>query len=170
MIEHVDNDRSPFRVTRLATGGTLEKTYDPHSGPLTLAVPVIQALLDGLDQPDVTVRVARVMAKDSLDMADADRNEIVETTRAVPAAGALAGALDMPGVPVVLTGAMRPSRVADSDAAQNVAQALMAARLLVPGVYAVPHGCAVRGDRAVKNDERLTISPRAMSSANAQHG
>ena len=173
-----DNDRSPFRVTLLATGGTIEKTYDAHSGQLTLAVPVIQSLIDALDMPDVVVRVERIMAKDSLDMTDADRDEIVEATRAVLAAGdvdavllthgtdpladtaaALAGALDRPAAPVVLTGAMRPYRVADSDAAQNVAQALMAARLLPPGVYAALHTRVVAGDRVTKDYERLTIAP-----------
>ena len=174
-----DNDCSPFRVTLLATGGTIEKTYDAHSGQLTLAVPVIQSLIDALDMPDVVVRVERIMAKDSLDMTDADRDEIVDATTAVLAAGntdavlithgtdtladtavALTTALPSPDVPVILTGAMRPYRVADSDAAQNVAQALMAARLLEPGVHAVLHGRAVPGDRVAKDYERLTIAPQ----------
>jgi L-asparaginase len=170
---------SPFRVTLLATGGTIEKTYDPHSGQLTLAVPVLETLLDTLDMPDVVVRVERVMAKDSLDMTEADRSAIVQAAGVALAAGetdavlithgtdtladtaaALVAALEAPAVPVVLTGAMRPYRVAASDAGQNVAQALMAARLLPAGVYAVLHGRVVAGDQIVKDYERLTIRPR----------
>lgn len=180
MNKTAEHERSPFRVTLLATGGTIEKTYDAHSGQLTLAVPVIESLLAALDLPDIDVRVERLMAKDSLDMTDADRAQIVDATAAALAVGetdavlithgtdtladtaaALVAGLDALAVPVVLTGAMRPYRVADSDAAQNVAQALMAARLLAPGVYAVMHGRAVRGDRVVKDYARLTLAPGA---------
>ncbi|MBS64362.1 asparaginase domain-containing protein [Salinisphaera sp.] len=172
-------DRSPFRVTVLATGGTLEKSYDARSGQLSLAAPVIDGLLEQLDMPDVAVRVERLMAKDSLDMTDADRQAIVaevqrildeETVDAVlvthgtdtlaDTAMALHAAL-APAAPVVLTGAMRPYRVAASDGLQNVAQALMAARLLAPGVYAVMHGRAIAADRVCKDYERLTLTTRA---------
>jgi len=166
-----------FRVTLLATGGTIEKSYDAHSGALTLGLPVIESLIAALDLPDVVVDVQRLMAKDSLDMDAADRARIVDAAKTALAideahaviithgtdtlaetAAALVAALDAPAVPVVLTGAMRPYRVANSDAAQNVAQALMAARLLAPGVHAVMHARVVAGDRVIKDYERLTIA------------
>ncbi|MBH03701.1 MAG: hypothetical protein CMP08_06205 [Xanthomonadales bacterium] len=166
MIEHVDDDRSPFRMRLFTTGGPLERTGGPRSGPLTLAVPV-----------------ARVMTKNSLDMIDADRDEIVEATRAVLAAGArdavlithgtdmradTVAVLDRPGAPVVRAGARAcVSRGRRRPEPRPGADGHPPARA---GIYAVPHGCVARGDRAVKNDERLTISPRAMSSANAQRG
>lgn len=170
-------DRSPFRVTLLAAGGTIEKCYDARSGQLTLGLPVIESLIAALELSDIVVDVQRLMAKDSLDMDTADRARIVAATTAILAgakadallithgtdtlaetAAALVAALDAPAVPVVLTGAMRPYRVAHSDAAQNVAQALMAARLLAPGVYAVMHGRVVPGDRVIKDYDRLTIA------------
>jgi L-asparaginase len=173
-------DRSPFNLVLLATGGTIEKSYDPHSGQLSLAVPVIEGLLESLDMPDVSVRIERLMAKDSLDITDADRQAIVYAAQAVLEQGrvdalvithgtdtlaetavALHVALGSPGVPVVITGAMRPYRVAASDAAQNIAQALMAARLLAPGVHAVMHGRAIDAERVVKDYERLTLTARA---------
>ena len=172
-------DRSPFRVTVLATGGTLEKSYDARSGQLSLAEPVIDDLLGRLDMPDVAVRVERLMAKDSLDMTDADRHAIVAAVQRTCAdetvdgvvvthgtdtladtARALHATLS-PTLPVVLTGAMRPYRVAASDGLQNVAQALMAARLLAPGVYAVMHGRAIAADRVCKDYERLTLTAQA---------
>ena len=42
-------------------------------------------------------------------------------------------------VPVVLTGAMRPYELRNSDALQNVTEALLAAQVLDPGVYCVMH-------------------------------
>ncbi|KEZ77141.1 asparaginase domain-containing protein [Salinisphaera hydrothermalis] len=170
------SSRSPFRIMLLATGGTIEKSYDASAGALTLDVPVIDTLLATLDQPDVQVDVRRVMSIDSLDMGEAERAEVVTAARAALAASdvdavvithgtdtlaqtaqALATALDTPRLPIVLTGAMRPYRVADSDAAQNVAQALMAARLLTPGVYAAFHGRVIPAGRIVKDYERLTL-------------
>ena len=170
------SSRSPFRIALLATGGTIEKSYDASEGALTLDRPVIETLLATLDQPDVKVDVRRVMSIDSLEMGEAERAEVVAAARAglveddvdaivithgtdtlAHTAAALVEALDTPRRPVVLTGAMRPYRVADSDAAQNVAQALMAARLLAPGVYAAFHGRVIPAGRIVKDYERLTL-------------
>lgn len=47
-------------------------------------------------------------------------------------------------IPLILTGAMRPYEFRDSDALQNVTEALFGARLLDPGVYAVMHNRALR--------------------------
>jgi L-asparaginase len=171
-----DESPAPFRLALLATGGTLEKSYDAHVGTLTLDQPVIEALLAGLEHPDIEIAVTRVMAIDSLDMGEAERVQIVATARRclvrespdavvvthgtdtlAETAAALATGLAGLDRPVVLTGAMRPFRVAGSDAAQNVAQAVMAARLLGPGVYAVFHGRVLPAGRIVKDYQRLTF-------------
>lgn len=175
---------SPFRLVVLATGGTIEKSYDAAAGRLTLERPVIETLFERLDQPDVAIEIRRVMAIDSLDMGAAERADVVAAVQACLAddsadailithgtdtlaetATALAEALTALDRPVVLTGAMRPYRVADSDAAQNVAQAVMAARLLAPGVYAVFHGRAIPAGRIVKDYDRLTLVARADGAA-----
>lgn len=167
---------SPFRLALLATGGTLEKNYDASSGELTLDQPVIAELLAGLDQPDIEISLVRLMAIDSLDMTEDERAKIVAAARHCLAqdqpdaivithgtdtlaqtAQALAAGLDGLDRPVVLTGAMRPFRVAGSDAAQNVAQAIMAARLLSPGVYVVFHGRALPANNIVKDYHSLTF-------------
>ena len=164
------------RIALLATGGTLEKRYDPHTGTLALGAPVVEELLATLVQPDVAVDVERVMAVDSLDMDDAGRDAIVAAVARRIAAGgcdavivthgtdtlaetasALVAGLKAPAVPVVLTGAMVPWACAGSDAAQNLAQALMAARLLAPGVHVVFHSRVVPGERVVKDYARLTL-------------
>jgi len=45
-----------------------------------------------------------------------------------------------PRVPIVLTGAMRPFEMKQSDALQNLTEAIFAAGVLAPGIYCVAHG------------------------------
>jgi len=165
-----------FRIHVLATGGTIEKTYDPARGALTLDVPVLEDLMAGLSHPDMAITIERLMAIDSLDMSADHRQQIVATTRAVLAdasadaivithgtdtladtAAELVAGLGQPAVPVVLTGAMVPWRVAASDAAQNIAQALVACRLVAPGVHVVFHSRVIPGACVAKDYERLTM-------------
>ncbi len=165
----------PFRITLIATGGTLEKSYDADIGQLTLSRPVIHELLARLKHPDVEVRIIRLMACDSLDMTDAGRRRILDAVqRHAPEADAiivthgtdslhatgtlLAGQRSLPPVPVVLTGAMVPYLHEGSDALQNVAQALLACRLLTPGVHLVFHGQVIPADRIEKDYERPTFA------------
>ncbi|WP_158583413.1 asparaginase domain-containing protein [Salinisphaera sp. Q1T1-3] len=175
-MAEISQSNALFRLTLLATGGTIEKTYDAHAGALTLDVPVIEDLLDTLWHPDIAIQVSRVMACDSLDMDDDDRRQILEAAREIIDADAadavivthgtdtlpdtarvLARGLSPHRVPVVLTGAMRPYRVAESDARQNVAQAIMAARIAAPGVYGVCHGRMIAAEHIAKDAARLTF-------------
>ena len=113
------------------------------------------------------------MSKDSLDMTDGDRRRVVEAVRLAAAEGSdcsgvvvlhgtdtlertgalLAAELGKPPLPIVLTGAWRPFEMKQSDALQNLTEALFATAVLPPGVYCVAHGRAfafpgVRKDRA----------------------
>lgn len=167
---------SPFRLVILATGGTIEKTYDAHAGELALGQPVMETLVDRLEQPDIETRIERVMAIDSLEMGADERQQLGDrlatelqagtadavlvthgTDTLADTARALADRFPSTACPVVLTGAMVPFRIADSDAFQNVAQAIMAARLLAPGVYGVFHGRAIPAARIAKDYRRLTM-------------
>jgi L-asparaginase len=60
-------------------------------------------------------------------------------------------------VPVVFTGAMKPLGFDDSDAAQNVIEAIFAARILGPGYYATFHGKLFKVPRFRKNKQRGTF-------------
>ena len=60
-------------------------------------------------------------------------------------------------VPVVLTGAMRPYEFRDSDALQNVTEALLAARLLTAGVYVVMHNRVLEFPGVYKDRRTLTF-------------
>lgn len=170
-----------FRIQLIATGGTLAKGYDAHSGQLVVDNSIVDALLAGLAQPDVEIDVVPLLGtdslgKDSLDMDAEDRQAILEAARqGVDKADAivithgtdtlcqtsalLAANLPDLAVPVVFTGAMVPHSCQGSDARQNVSQALMACRLLPPGVHIVFHGRHLDGARAAKNYDTLTFEP-----------
>jgi L-asparaginase len=66
----------------------------------------------------------------------------------------LAAEIPAPQVPIVLTGAMRPFEMKQSDALQNLTEALFAAGLLPPGVYCVAHGRALPFPGVSKDRER----------------
>ena len=76
-----------FRLCLLATGGTIEKTYDAHEGRLVLGQPVIEALVAGLTHPDIAIDIQRLMAVDSLDMQADERAAVVARIQAIEQAG-----------------------------------------------------------------------------------
>ena len=152
---------SALNIIFITTGGTIAKTYDELAGALRNERPVVETILARLRLPDLLITYEHVVNKDSLDLSDADRALIVKTVRrAVAVADAVVVAhgtdtLEVTGellgrelgdlrVPVVLTGAMRPYEFRDTDATQNVTEALLACRLIQPGVYAVMHNRVLR--------------------------
>ncbi len=160
----------PLRI--LATGGTFDKRYDPITGKLGFGeshVPAIlrRARLSG----DVAVQV--VMLIDSLEMLDTHRQQVLDACRAateesivvvhgtdtmVETAAVIAGAaLDKT---IVLTGAMVPFSVDDSDASFNLGAAVAYAHTLARGVWVAMNGVArpwsdVRKNRAAGIFESL---------------
>ena len=145
-----------MKLTILTTGGTIDKTYDEYGGHLEIEGTNLDEILGALRLPDLFIRHVSVMQKDSLDMTDEDRETILQAVlKALPASDAvivvhgtdtlgktgdfLHAGLGQLSIPVVLTGALRPYEFRDSDAQQNVTEALLAARLLHPGVFAVIH-------------------------------
>jgi L-asparaginase len=145
-----------MRLTILTTGGTIDKTYDEFQGSLRNSHTVLDVILDGLRVPDLFIRHVEVMHKDSLDMTEEDREAIATAVR--DAAPASDGIIILHGtdtladtgeylhekctgleIPVILTGAMRPYEFRDTDALQNVTEALLASRLLDSGVHVAMH-------------------------------
>jgi L-asparaginase len=135
-------------------------------------------MLSELRLEETAVEVRELMSKDSLEMTDEDRRRILA---AVEANGACADGdaaaivvlhgtdtlcltgqylwehLGHPRIPVVLTGAMRPFEMKQSDALQNLTEAVFAAGTLPPGVYAVAHGRALPFPGVRKDLERGTF-------------
>ncbi len=166
-----------MKIAIITTGGTIAKTYDESDGSLKNRRPVIETLVQALRLPDLDIDTHDLMQKDSLELTDEDRERILAAVRELlPQRDAilvihgtdtleltgehLCQALPEPGTPVLLTGAMRPYEFRDSDAQQNVTVALLAARLVAPGVYAVMHGRVLRFPGVVKDRKALTFVRR----------
>lgn len=149
----MNHDNSMRKVIIITTGGTIEKTYDEIEGSLQNRETIIRHRIeDGLRLPYTEIEVKSVMAKDSLDMDEDDRKIILGAVREFSKNGHPIVILhgtdtmqqtaelvekefkDTP-VPVVFTGAMKPLGFIDSDAVQNVVEAMMIAKIMVPGVY-----------------------------------
>ncbi len=162
------------RVAILTTGGTIDKTYDETDGSLRNVRSVLNNILMGMRLPTLGVHHERVLTKDSLDMTDGDRDVILNAVRVAladqDAVLVVHGTdtLEVTGAhlhdhlvgldkPVVLTGAMRPYEFRDTDASQNITEALLACRLLDPGVYVVMHNQVLRFPGVVKDRSRLTF-------------
>jgi L-asparaginase len=136
---------------------------------------VLDVILDSLRIPDLFIRHVDVMHKDSLDMTVEDRKVIagavgdalgssdaviiLHGTDTLEETGELLCAeLGNLEVPVVLTGAMRPYEFRDTDAIQNVTEALLAARLLGGGVYVAMHNRVLRFPGVTKDRQALTFT------------
>ncbi|MCA8966559.1 MAG: asparaginase, partial [Planctomycetes bacterium] len=65
--------------------------------------------------------------------------------------------LGTPRVPIVLTGAMRPYVMRNSDAPQNMTEALLAVQVMPPGVYVAMHNQVLRFPGVRKDKERGTF-------------
>ncbi len=175
-----------MHVAILTTGGTIEKTYNEADGSLRNTGSVLEDILARLRLPAVTWRRVSVMSKDSLDMDDRDRRLILQSTREAVESDADAvivvhgtdtltttGEVLVSGLPdlrkpVVLTGAMRPYEFRDTDAIQNVTEALLACRLARPGVYVVLHSQVLAFPGVVKDRAAMTFvrkSPAATASS-----
>ena len=167
------NEISPLTI--LTTGGTIDKIYDEHEGTLQNRETIIKnKILQKLRLPYRDITVRSLMSKDSLYMDDNDRNliaaEIHRHAQHAHPIVVLHGTDTMdktaahchhlhpkPAVPVVFTGAMKPMGFDDSDATQNVIEAIFATQLLAPGYYVTFHGQLFQVPHFRKNREKGTF-------------
>jgi len=157
-------------ITLVTTGGTLEKSYDETTGTLVNRHSNVAHILQGLRLEQTRINIHELMNKDSLDMTDVERALIVQTVRLESEAPGIEGVIVLHGTdtlsktgeclyesipnpkcPIVLTGAMRPYELKQSDALQNLTESIFAVSLLEPGIYAVVHGKSLRFPGVVKD-------------------
>lgn len=152
-------------ITVLTTGGTIDKVYN-LAGQLEIGPPAAQRLLEVL-RTDLRIDVRSVIAKDSLDITDADRRLITDEVDQVGSASVVIThgtdtltdtaeylsrhASTVTSKVVVLTGALQPAAMAVSDAALNLGAAVMASQTLKPGVYVCMSGRAIPAGVARKD-------------------
>lgn len=167
------------RITIITTGGTIEKTYDEKRGALANNGSILNKMLKRLRLPGLQISQQHLTVKDSLDLTELERKIIVKTilktARQTPVV-ALHGTdtLALTGqmlcahgpkksiFPIVLTGAMCPFVIRNSDALQNLTEAIAAARLARGGYYAAFHGRLFELPHIVKNRQRRTFVRQQM--------
>ncbi|WP_375479347.1 asparaginase domain-containing protein [uncultured Jatrophihabitans sp.] len=147
----------------ITTGGTIDKEYSIR-GELVVGDAMAPSLI-ATARTNIEVSFEAVCRKDSLELSDEDRAAIRAgvarsgNTKIIVTHGtdtmvrtglALRG---LPGKTIVLTGAMQPARMRDSDAAANLGLAVAAVQLLPEGVYVAMSGLVLPIDRAAKRDD-----------------
>jgi L-asparaginase len=163
------------RIIVISTGGTIEKTYDEGDGSLENKKSIIlQQIIKKLRLPYKDIEVIALMAKDSLFMTDTDRalighliqDKLKENCPIVIIHGTdtmeitakyLLETIKTPTQPIILTGAMRPIEFENSDAIQNVTEALYACRIAGPGFYISFHSELFKVPKVRKNKEKGTF-------------
>jgi len=147
----------------IATGGTFDKHYDEIAGKLGFAnshLPQVIArarltvpatleelpLLDSLDMQDIDRR--RVLA--SCERAEANAIVIIHGTDTMQDTARVLGAAQLAKT-IIVTGAMIPYAIADSDAQFNFGFACGVAQVLPHGVYVAMNGRVFDWDQVRKN-------------------
>lgn len=156
-------------IALFVTGGTLDKDYHAISGQLTFTETHVRELLDEANcQLNIELKI--LMLKDSLEMTTMDREAVLlackntysshivithGTDTMVETAQHLLSSTDanLQNKTIVLTGAMRPFKLSQSDASFNIGNALMACQLASEGVYIAMNGQLFNANQVVKNRE-----------------
>ena len=156
----------------IATGGTFDKHYNELNGTLGFAD---SHLPEVIKRSRMTIPVALDVLPllDSLDMQDADRQRIlaacaaaperaiviVHGTDTMPETAAVLGAAALDKT-IVLTGAMIPYAIANSDGLFNLGLACGVAQTLPAGVYVAMNGQVFTWNNVTKNRAAGVFEPR----------
>ena len=159
----------------ISTGGTIEKSFNEQTGTLSSSETLLQEFINTqLRLPQTEISLHPLMLKDSLELSESDRRQIIALVRIlqeqntpvivvhgtdtmITTARLCQKEIPNPKVPIIFTGAMRPIGVGISDARQNLAEALLASRLLEPAVHIVFHSQILRPEQTTKNYTTLTF-------------
>jgi len=157
-----------------ACGGTFDKRYDPLKGALVFTTSQLEAIVMRA-RLTVPVAVETLMQIDSLDMQPADRERILAACRSAnekslvvvhgtdtmsDTAAVLGPQFDATsGKTIVLTGAMVPYAISQSDALFNLGFACACAQTLAPGVWIAMNGRWHAWNDVRKNREAGVFEP-----------
>jgi L-asparaginase len=137
-------------------------------------VSVLDVMLASLELRGVEIVRVPLMNKDSLEMQPQDHTLIAKTAidlgeaydgvvivhgtdRLANTGERICELAKAPNVPIVLTGAMRPYALRNTDAVQNLTEALIAVQFLPPGVYVSMHNHILAFPGVVKDVEQGTF-------------
>jgi L-asparaginase len=149
----------------VSMGGTIDKIYSV-AGEMEIGPPAASELLAMVGLGEV-VPVIQASVKDSLDLTEADRAELLQHLRRLSARGVVIThgsdtltvtaeylqrhAANLEDKTIVLTGAVQPASMRHTDAGFNLGAALMAAQTLPSGIYVAMNGRAFVAGRVVKD-------------------
>jgi L-asparaginase len=140
-----------MKIKILTTGGTFDKIYYDAKSDFHIGDPMASSLLEEANV-SFEFEVESILKKDSLEMTDKDHETIRKkaevdscnriviihgTDSMVKTAQCL---LDIKDKIIVITGAMQPARMRNSDSIYNLAAATTAVQLLQAGVYIAMNG------------------------------
>ena len=146
----------------LAIGGTIDKVYFDALSDYQIGPPAATEILQRV-KVNFDFNVRQMISKDSLEMTDADRQEILMAVQAHNGKHVLithgtdtmvdTGQLlkQATGKTVVIMGAMQPAIIKLTDADFNLGVAVAAVQTLSEGVYLCMNGRIYNVDRVVKN-------------------
>jgi len=149
-------------IAIITTGGTIDKNYFDALSEYKISNSPINNLLTMVNV-NIDFHINSLMKKDSLEITDSEREQIfnhiqgLEESKVLITHGTDTMALTaeflipIPGKTVVLTGAMKPARFKDSDAAFNIGFALGALQTLPFGIYIAMNGQVFKAGEVVKN-------------------
>ena len=151
------------KILILVTGGTFDKEYNEITGKLFFNQSHIKEMLD-LGRCKIEVDIKNLMLKDSLDMDENDREQILQAclktnskkiviTHGTDTMTNTAEILNknIKNKTIVFTGAMIPYKFGASDGLFNLGSALTAVQTLTNGIYIAINGNIFKSDQVKKN-------------------
>ncbi|BCD67611.1 asparaginase domain-containing protein [Nitratiruptor sp. YY09-18] len=151
----------------LNTGGTFNKIYDKIKGEL-IVPPSNQAIEEILQKCALKIPIKGLIYKDSLEFTQNDREELAQTVKELPQksvivvhgtdtmdkSAAFIAKQDIDKC-IVLTGAMVPYAIDQSEASANLMLAIAKAKLAwESGVFIAMHGNVAEFDTIYKDRQR----------------
>lgn len=153
-----------MKIKVFTAGGTIDKVYSEVKGTLNFSFgkQAIKEISEEKVKLGFEYDVERLLAKDSLEMTDEDRELIKKacigaaadkilithgTDTMIDTAGILSA---IPNKVIVLTGASQPYRFRESDAEFNIGVAIGALNVLSQGVYIAMNGRVYEWDKCEK--------------------
>lgn len=155
-----------MKIRIIITGGTFDKHYDELQGSLTFKDTFLPEILNNA-RCTVPLKLEINELLDSLEMGEDDRQSIllscrnaeedhIVITHGTDTMTETAAVLGKAGLnkTIVLTGAMRPYILTNSDAVFNLGGSITAVQLLPPGVYIVINGRVFSWNEVRKNRQK----------------
>jgi L-asparaginase len=155
-----------MEIKIFTTGGTIDKVYFDKMSEFQVGEPQIGEVLQEANVA-FQYEVEPILHKDSLDMTEADRRQILERVAADPHRYILIthgtdtiietalSLRHMSGKVIVLTGSMSPARFRNTDAIFNIGCAIAAVQLLPEGISIAMNGRVFRPDRLRTNRDTM---------------